>query len=81
MRYAIRKYLVERPFLYRVALILYSLIRFISRPFSKIRYEFIKYIRLPYFGPYFNAGQVSPKRYPIMRRLIEQEMIGGGRFI
>jgi len=70
-----KKYLKEKPFLYKIALKFQFLIKLISK---KIGFEFIKLIKQPYFGSYFCARQIWPDRYPIMRKLIDQELKMGG---
>lgn len=71
MENSILKFLEEREFLYRMARNLYSLF---SKPFHKIRFEFMKWSGRPYFGPYLCARQLWLERYPTMRKLIEQEL-------
>lgn len=70
----IRKYIKNKPTLYKIAKIGRKFYRKCLIPFQWIYFKYRMVTKKPYFGPILNATQCWPKRYPLMRDLIRKEL-------
>ena len=70
----VKNIIKRNPFLYKILKILYSCFESPRNPLHWIHFIVNKQLGRPYFGSYLISKQTWPVRYPIMKKIINEEL-------